>query len=130
MSDLRSQLTQITSEFVSAVLVAMRGAALSDLAGESARAAPSRAAKAAPGTGAAAKPLRRARRHRASAAQVQAQKKLALDTAKSLRPGFAKSEVMKKSGSKIDLGRALSLLVKNGKLTRKGDRRKARYWVK
>jgi hypothetical protein len=37
---------------------------------------------------------------------------------------------MKKSGSKVDLGRALTLLVKDGKLTMKGDRRLARYSVK
>jgi hypothetical protein len=137
MSDLRSQLTQITSDFVSAVLVAMRGAALSDLAGESARAsasAPARgqAAKAAPRPAAepAAKPAKRGRRRRASAEQVQAQKDAALAAAKTLKPGFAKSDVMKKSGSKVDLGRALTLLVKDGKLTKKGDRRLARYSVK
>jgi hypothetical protein len=37
---------------------------------------------------------------------------------------------MKKSGSKVDLGRALSLLVNDGKITMKGDRRLARYWAK
>jgi hypothetical protein len=37
---------------------------------------------------------------------------------------------MNKSGSKTDLGRALSLLVADGKLTKKGDRRMTRYWVK
>ena len=37
---------------------------------------------------------------------------------------------MSKSGSKVDLGRALSLLVADGKLTKKGDRRMTRYWVK
>jgi hypothetical protein len=37
--------------------------------------------------------------------------------------------VMQKSGSKVDLGRALTLLVRNGKLTKKGDRRSARYSV-
>jgi hypothetical protein len=75
-----------------------------------------------------AKPAKR-RRHRSSAAQVQAQKDLALKTAKLLKPGFSKGDVMKKSGSKVDLSRALSLLVKDGKLTRKGDRRLARYWA-
>jgi hypothetical protein len=131
MSDLRSQLTQITTDFVSAVLVAMRGAALSDLVGESVRAS----ASAAPARGRAAKiaPTQaavRGRRLRASAAQVQAQKDAALAAAKTLKPGFAKSDVMKKSASKVDLGRALSLLVAEGKLTKKGDRRLARYSVK
>ena len=37
---------------------------------------------------------------------------------------------MSKSGSKVDLGRALSLLVADGKLIKKGDRRMTRYWVK
>ena len=55
---------------------------------------------------------------------------LAADTHKGLRPGFSKSDVMSKSGSKVDLGRALSLLVADGKLTKKGDRRMTRYWVK
>jgi hypothetical protein len=77
-----------------------------------------------------AKPAKRRRRLRASAAEVQAQKDTALAAAKTLKPGFAKSDVMKKSGSKVDLGRALTLLVKDGKLTMKGDRRLARYWVK
>ncbi len=70
------------------------------------------------------------RRRRATADEVQAQKDLALNTAKKLDPGFSKSDVMKKSGSKEDLGRALSLLVNEGKLIRKGERRLARYWVK
>jgi hypothetical protein len=61
---------------------------------------------------------------------VQAQKDTALATAKILKPGFAKSDVMKQSGSKVDLGRALSLLVADGTLIKKGDRRLARYSVK
>jgi hypothetical protein len=137
MSDLRSQLTQITNEFVSAVLTAMKGAALSDLAGESVRVSASapargRAAKAVPTpvTAPVGKPAKRGRRLRATADQVQAQKDAALAVAETLKPGFAKSDVMKKSGSKVDLGRALTLLVKDGKLTKKGDRRLARYSVK
>jgi hypothetical protein len=39
-------------------------------------------------------------------------------------------DVTRKSGSKDDLGRALSLLVAEGKLTKKGDRRKTTYTVK
>jgi hypothetical protein len=138
MNDLRSQLEQITNTFVSSVLAAMGTAALSDLAEESARVALSvvptreRVAEAAPApiAGPVAKPAKRGRRRRASAAEVQAQKDAALAAAKTLKSGFSKGDVMKKSESKVDVGRALSLLVKDGKLTRKGDRRKARYWVK
>ena len=134
MSNLRSQLEQITETFVSAVLSALKSAPLSDLANEAGRtvsAAPAKpqANKTAQAAEPVAKPAKRGRR-RASAAQVQAQKDTALGAAKTLKPGFAKSDVMKKSGSKVDLGRALSLLVDEGKLTKQGDRRKTRYWVK
>ena len=141
MSDLRSQLTQIVDQFVTSVLGAMKTASLSDLAGESASVAPARAparrraARPAPKPAAAvakpvAKPAKPGRRKRASAAEVQAQKDTALAAAKALKAGFSKGDVMKKAASKVDLGRALSLLVKDGKLAKKGDRRKARYWVK
>jgi hypothetical protein len=70
------------------------------------------------------------RRHRASPEEVAHQKEIALSTAKGLKPGFSKGDVMNKSGSKLDLGRALSLLVADGKLVKKGDRRMTRYWVK
>ena len=70
------------------------------------------------------------RRRRASPDEVAKQKETALSAAKGLRPGFSKGDVMSKSGSKVDLGRALSLLVAEGKLTKKGDRRMTRYWVK
>jgi hypothetical protein len=138
MNDLRSQLEQITNQFVSSVLAAMKFASLSDLAVESARvsvsAAPARAkavkVAAKPVAEPVAKPAKRGRRRRASAAEVQGQKELALKTARMLKPGFSKGDVMKKSASKADLGRALSLLVADGKLTKKGDRRLARYSVK
>jgi len=70
------------------------------------------------------------RRRRASPEEVAKQKELALNTAKQLKAGFSKGDVMNKSGSKVDLGRALSLLVIEGKLSKKGDRRMTRYWVK
>jgi hypothetical protein len=136
MSDLRSQLERIAEQFVSAIIAAMRTAPLSELAAQLGRASGPAAPATRRRTGkpvAAApsgKPAGRRRRKRASAAQVQRQKDTAFAAAKSLKPGFAKSDVMKKSGSKVDLGRALSLLVTDGKLTRKGDRRLARYWVK
>lgn len=145
MSNLRAQLERLSSEFVSAVLTAMRSASLNDLADESeirgtrAQApAPRGRAQATPAPAAAPaaqRPAKRAaatksRRRRATADEVQAQKDLALMTAKKLEPGFSKSDLMKKAGSKEDLGRALSLLVNEGKLSRKGERRLARYWVK
>jgi hypothetical protein len=70
------------------------------------------------------------RRRRASPDEVAKQKETALAAAKGLRAGFSKSDVMLKSGSKVDLGRALSLLVAEGKLMKKGDRRMTRYCVK
>jgi hypothetical protein len=70
------------------------------------------------------------RRRRASPEEVTRQKEIALSAAKGLKPGFSKGDVMSKSGSKVDLGRALSLLVADGKLTKKGDRRMTRYWTK
>jgi hypothetical protein len=134
MSNLRSQLERIAEQFVSAIIAAMRNAPLSELAAQLGRtsgpAAAPRRAVAVAAAGSVGKPAGRHRRKRASAAQVQKQKDTALATAKSLKPGFAKSDVMRKSGSKVDLGRALSLLVADGKLVRKGDRRLARYWVK
>ena len=132
MSDLRSQLQRITNDFVSSVLSVMRSASLFELAEQSGGAAlasaaagrePARAAR--PGGRAS-----RGRRKRASAQEVRRQKETALAAAKALKPGFSKGDVMRKSGSKVDLGRALSLLVADGKLSKKGDRRLARYWVK
>jgi hypothetical protein len=146
MSELRSQLEQIAAEFVSSVLGAMRSASLSDLAGQAGRTDGARVAApavrrrpgrppraAAPRTqpAAVARPAAASgRRHRASAEEVQNQKNLALATAKQLPGGFSKGDVMKRSGAKVDLGRALTLLVSDGKLTKKGDRRNTRYWVK
>jgi hypothetical protein len=56
--------------------------------------------------------------------------KVLFAAAKALPSGFKKGDVMKTSGSSIDLGRALMLLVADGKLGKRGDRRKTRYWVK
>jgi hypothetical protein len=142
MSDLRSQLRNITEEFVSSVLSAMRSASLFELADQTGAARPAEAAT--PGASvrrsgsqpkeaarpAAAKPAGGRRRKRASPEEVKRQKDTALAAAKALKPGFSKGDVMKKSASKVDLGRALSLLVADGKLSKKGDRRLARYWVK
>jgi hypothetical protein len=70
------------------------------------------------------------RRRRSTPAEVEEQKDLALRAAKSLEAGFSKADVMKKSGSSINLGRALSLLVAEGKLSKKGDRRTTTYSVR
>jgi hypothetical protein len=147
MGTLRTELERIASSFVASVLDAMRNASLSELADQSGA---SRAASSAVGTGrtrgrprgrpagtagAPVSAVRRGagggrRRRRASPDEVAKQKEAALSAAKGLRPGFSKGDVMSKSGSKVDLGRALSLLVAEGKLTKKGDRRMTRYWVK
>jgi|SRR5882724_6179448 len=145
MGTLRTELERIATSFVSSVLDAMRSASLSDLAdhtGEGRSAAPAgagrtrgrprgRAAVAAAVPAAARRGAGGGRRRRrASPEEVARQKEIALAAAKGLKPGFSKSDVMSKSGSKVDLGRALSLLVADGKLTKKGDRRMTRYWVK
>jgi hypothetical protein len=145
MGTLRTELERIASSFVASVLDAMRNASLSELADQSGA---SRSAGSALGTGrtrgrprgrpagsagAPVSAVRRGagrRRRRASPDEVAKQKETALSAAKGLRPGFSKGDVMSKSGSKVDLGRALSLLVAEGKLTKKGDRRMTRYWVK
>ncbi len=75
------------------------------------------------------KPRADGKRHRASPDEVQKQKDLALETAKRLTAGFSKGDVMRESGASVNLGRALSLLVEEGKLTRKGEKRLARYSI-
>ena len=152
MKDLRPVLEQIAAQFISSVLAAMQAGSLGDLArdldgvaeAKTARTAASphpaspRHAKPVRGlaftarlpSAVAAAPARGWRRHRASAAEVQAQKAAALTAAKTLRTNFSKGDVMRRSGSDVDLGRALSLLVDEGKLIKKGDRRLTRYWVK
>ena len=141
MGTLRTELERIASSFVSSVLDAMRAASLSDLADNTGR-----GTSAAASVGTRERPRGRAaavaapasarrgaagrRRRRASPEEVSRQKEVALAASKGLKPGFSKGDVMSKSGSKVDLGRALSLLVADGKLTKKGDRRMTRYWVK
>ena len=140
MGTLRTELERIATSFVSSVLDAMRSASLSDLAdnaggGRAAAAGVSSRARGRPrGRPALAGPTVRrgasGRRRRASPEEVARQKDIALAASKALKPGFSKGDVMTKSGSRVDLGRALSLLVADGKLTKKGDRRMTRYWVK
>jgi hypothetical protein len=134
MPNLRNSLDQICADFVASVLKAIRAASLADLSSERPSPTPvvraRRPARPAVARAPVAKAPKAGRRRRASAQEVKAQKDLALATARQLRPGFRKGDVMKRSGSKTDLGRALSLLVADGKLTKKGDRRLTRYWVR
>jgi len=144
MGTLRTELEQLATSFVSSVLAAMRTASLSDLADQTTSSGGRAIAASAPPRGRprgrrAAPPAAPApdsrksggrRRRRASPEEVTGQKEIALTAAKTLKPGFSKGDVMNKSGSKVDLGRALSLLVADGKLVKKGDRRMTRYWVK
>lgn len=148
MSNLQADLNELAQGFVAAVLSAMKSASLADLASGAAEGSASAPTKARRQVGRPAQAPARAptqakpvqaraaakapakRRKRASAEEVQQQKELALDTAKQLAPGFSKGDVMRKSGSDMDLGRALSLLVDEGKITKKGDRRNTRYWLK
>src|SRR4051794_5786937 len=134
MATLRNELQTLASSFVSAVLSAVKDASLNEVAGEM-NGAPRRAGR--PPRAAAAAPASRtarnggkARRQRSSADEVQRQKDIALTTAKALKANFSKGDVMRKSGSKVDLGRALTLLVAEGKLRKKGDRRLTRYSMK
>src|SRR6266516_4517415 len=122
MSQLRQQLRHIVADFVSSVIDAMDGASLRDFVhGPGASSARNGAVE----RRRAASPVRpaasngRGRRKRATAEEVQQLKELALETARALAPGFRKGDVMKRSGSRTDLGRALSLLVKEGKLAKK-----------
>jgi hypothetical protein len=138
MGTLRTELERIASSFVESVLDAMRSASLSDLAdhtgGGGAAGFSSARGRGRPRLAVAGPAVRGRvpgrRRRRASPAEVAKQKETAFAAAKTLKPGFSKGDVMSKSGSKTDLGRALSLLVADGKLTKKGDRRMTRYWVK
>jgi hypothetical protein len=139
MSDLSSQLLQIANQFLDSVIEAMKSAPLSELveraSGSANGAAPARRSQArSPKALAVAAPskavVKTGRRKRASADEVQKLKDIALAAAKGLKPGFSKRDVMKKSGSKVNLGRALSLLVAEGKLSKKGDRRLTQYTVK
>jgi hypothetical protein len=129
MSQLRHQLRQIVGDFVSAVLQAVSTGSLAEFVeGTSPRSARNGSVERRH-AGRPLAPPKGGRRRRSTAEEVQQLKDLALETARSLSPGFKKGDVMKRSGSRVDLGRALSLLVKEGKLSKKGDRRKARYWV-
>jgi hypothetical protein len=129
MTNLRSQLNQIADRFVSALLNATTAASLAELVDHTGGPWRRRSRGAASALRN-AKAAGAVRRRRSSPEEVQRQKEVALTAAKSLKPGFSKGDVMKKSGGAVDLGRALALLVADGKLSKKGDRRSTRYWVK
>jgi len=133
MSDLRSQLQDVVEQFVSSIYDVVRASSLSELVAESGsgpRRGPGRPPKVS--LAAIDGKVRPAggRRKRASSEEVERLKELVVATAKQLKPGFSKSDVMKRSRSKVDLGRALALVVADGKLSKKGDRRLTRYWLK
>lgn len=133
MSDLRSQLQDVVEQFVSSIYNVVRGSSLSELVAESGgapRRGPGRPPKASLAVVDGKARAAGGRRKRASSEEVERLKELVLGTAKQLKPGFSKSDVMKKSRSKVDLGRALALVVSDGRLTKKGDRRLTRYWLK
>src|SRR4051794_12529380 len=139
MTDLRLQLDQIANQFVSSILAAMKAASLRDLAAN-AEASPSNGTQSrgrrgstrenGAGRQSAASTRAPGRRRRASAEEVDRQKNVAWTAAKALKSGFSKGDLMKKAGSKVDLGRALSPLVADGKGAKKGDRRLTGSWVK
>ena len=130
MRDLGQNLRRIVDEFVSSVVKAIENGSLAEFVHESGRRGRAAGGDRHGERGAAAPTGQKpGRRRRSTADEVQRLKDLALEAARALSPGFRKGDVMKRSGSRTDLGRALSLLVKEGKLSKKGDRRKARYWV-
>jgi hypothetical protein len=140
VSNLRAPLDRIVEPFVSGILAVVKTASPADFAGHGGKAVAAKAravrlvtrptpaapVKVAP----VAKRSRSGKRHRSSAREVAAHKKVAYDTARTFKPGLRKDDVMRKSASEADLGHALSLLVADGKLTKKGDRRLTRYSVK
>jgi hypothetical protein len=129
MSQLRHQLRQIVGDFVSAVLQVVSSGSLAEFVEGTSPASSRNGSVERRHAGRPLAPSKGGRRRRSTAEEVQQLKDLAFETARELSPGFKKGDVMKRSGSRVDLGRALSLLVKEGKLSKKGDRRKARYWV-
>jgi hypothetical protein len=142
MNSLQAQLQQIASDFVAQALAALRATSAADLADEQQTAAAPVRARSAPARNlrSPAKEVRPrpepapmevpGKRHRSTAEEVQRYKDLALRTARQMPPGFSKGNLMKRTGGKVDMDRFLGLLVDEGLLTRKGERRSTRYWVK
>ncbi len=142
MNSLQSQLQQIAAEFVASALELMRSTSLADLVEPSKKVAEIARPRMAPvrklpgrrnevrAEPAPAPKHEGGRRPRASAEEVKRYKDLAFHTAKQMPPGFSKGDLMKRTGGKVEMGRFLGLLVDEGLLVRKGERRAARYWVK
>jgi hypothetical protein len=143
MTSLQAQLQQISADFVTQVLAAMRDASLADMAdepqnggtpGRRARTTPARTLR---GQAKEVRPRPEpvpteaaGKRRRSTAEEVQRYKDMAFRTARQMPPGFSKGDLMKRTGGKVDMGRFLGLLVDEGLLTRQGERRSTRYWVK
>jgi hypothetical protein len=130
MSDLRVELENIAAEFVASILAAVKSSSLSELVNGAGGRPSTRTPRAGRSPGPAspkAVQRRSGRKLRSTAGEIQKQKDLAYAFAEVLRKDFSKGDLMKKSGSKVDLGRALSLLVAEGKLRKTGDRRLTRY---
>ena len=141
MSKLRSELERIAAEFTRAILSAMASAPLDELLEEPRRTRRplgkgSGISTAAAGDG----DTRRARvgtvtlsrpsaRMRAPRGELQRQKDAVLTAARHLPPGFRRADATKQSGLTGNLSRALSQLVAEGMLVRKGNRGQARYWI-
>ncbi len=146
MNRLRTELERMAGEFTRAVLSALASAPMEELLEQT------RPARSSPRTPVVSKAVpneasgndgqaRRARvgavmltgpltRTRAPRRELQRQKDAVLSAAKVLQPAFRKADVTKKTGLTGNLSRALSELVVEGKLVRKGDRNLARYWAK
>jgi hypothetical protein len=127
MSTLQDQIRNLSQQFLSSVLIAIRQASITELA-EYRTAdglAPSRRGRAITPSG-----RRGGRRKRSSSEEIEQLKLRTLEAAKALKANFSKGDVMRKTGSSVDLGRALTLLVTEGKLRKQGERRLTRYSLK
>src|SRR6266550_3215705 len=103
MRDLGQNLRRVVDDFVSSVLKAIEAGSLSEFAvasGGRGRTGVGRGGERGVSAGRSA-----GRRRRSTADEVQQLKDLALKTAHALTPGFRKGDVMKRSGSRVDLGR-------------------------
>lgn len=75
-------------------------------------------------------PSRTGRRPRARTSEVERQKELVLGAARALGAGFARKDIVAATGLEDDATRVLALLVKEGKLEKRGERRLTTYTLK
>ena len=121
---LRTELERIADEFVSTVLSALRSASLDEVikyAPQPSGRLPARLEEA-NGTSS-----NRPMSGRAPRGEIQRQKDAVMTIAGAPPSGFRKADIVEKTGLNVNVSRALSLLVTEGKLARKGDRNQARY---